>query len=68
MDVSAAGIYHCNLWGGRDTGCHELTQALKKPVDLVTTEALSHDANAARTEGFRVRMKEDEKLIYEEEH
>ncbi|NBH83045.1 nucleotidyltransferase [bacterium C-53] len=47
---------------------HELTQALKKPVDLVTTEALSHDANAARTEGFRVRMKEDEKLIYEEEH
>lgn len=47
---------------------HELTQALKKPVDLVTTEALSHDANAARTKEFCVRMKEDEKLIYEEEH
>ena len=39
-----------------------------KPVDLVTTEALSHDANAARTKRFRVRMEEDEKLIYEEEH
>lgn len=47
---------------------HELTRALKKPVDLVTTEALSHDSNAARTKRFRVRMEEDEKLIYEEEH
>lgn len=47
---------------------HELMRALKKPVDLVTTEALSHDANAARTKRFRVRMEEDEKLIYEEEH
>lgn len=47
---------------------HELTQALKKPVDLVTTEALFHDANAVRTERFRVSIKKDEKLIYEEEH
>lgn len=47
---------------------HELTQALKKPVDLVTTEALAHDANAVRTERFRVSIKKDEKLIYEEEH
>ncbi len=37
---------------------HELTQALKKPVDLVTTEALSHDANAARTEEFREGTKD----------
>lgn len=42
----------------------ELAEALKKPVDLVTTEALSHRANAARTEKFRTRIKEDEKLIY----
>lgn len=47
---------------------HDLTQALKKPVDLVTTEALNHDANKVRTEDFRVRIKEDEKLIYEEEY
>ncbi len=47
---------------------HELTQALKKTVDLVTTEALEHDANAERTERFRICIKEDEKLIYEEEH
>lgn len=37
---------------------HELTQALKKPVDLVTTEALSHDANAARTQEFREGTKD----------
>lgn len=44
----------------------ELTKALKKPVDLVTTEALSHDANAMRTERFRINIKEEEQLIYEE--
>lgn len=46
---------------------HELTEALKKPVDLVTTEALTHKANANRTERFRTHIKEDERLIYEEE-
>lgn len=46
---------------------HDLTEALKKPVDLVTTEALNHRANAERTERFREHMREDEKLIYEEE-
>lgn len=44
---------------------HELTEALKKPVDLVTTEALKHEANADRTERFRSQIKEDERLIYE---
>lgn len=45
----------------------ELTNALDKPVDLVTTEGLSHIANRKRTERFWSRMKEDERLIYEEE-
>lgn len=45
---------------------HDLTEALKKPVDLVTTKALNHQANAAHTETFKVHIKEDEKLIYEE--
>lgn len=45
---------------------HDLTEALKKPVDLVTTEALNHQANATYTETFKVHIKEDEKLIYEE--
>lgn len=44
----------------------DLAKALKKPVDLVTTEALNHRANVQRTEKFRANMKEDEKLIYEE--
>lgn len=46
---------------------HELTEALKKPVDLVTTEGLKHEANAARTRQFCNCIKEDECLIYEEE-
>ncbi len=46
----------------------ELTQALDKPVDLVTTEALEHDANAGRTEKFRTYIKEDEQLVYGEEY
>ncbi len=45
----------------------ELTQALKKPVDLVTTEALRHSANQARTKRFCIGIGEDEKLIYEDE-
>ena len=45
----------------------DLTEALHKPVDLVTTEALNHRANAERTESFKKHIKEDEKLIYEEE-
>lgn len=46
---------------------HELTLALKKPVDLVTTEALNHRTNERRTERFRKNIKEDEYLIYEEQ-
>lgn len=45
----------------------DLTQALKKPVDLVTTEALQHHANAERTRYFCDSIREDERLIYEEE-
>lgn len=45
----------------------DLTEALHKPVDLVTTEALNHRVNAERTESFKKHIKEDEKLIYEEE-
>lgn len=44
---------------------NDLTNALKKPVDLVTTEALIHQANAERTEKFRMHIREEEKLIYE---
>lgn len=43
----------------------ELTRALDKPVDLVTTEALQHNANIERMERFQSYMMEDEKLIYE---
>lgn len=45
----------------------ELSQALKKPVDLVTTEALYHSANQDRTKGFCTGIRRDERLIYEEE-
>lgn len=43
----------------------ELTNALSKPIDLVTTEGLNHKANRERTKEFRKNMEEDEKLIYE---
>lgn len=43
----------------------ELTQALRKSVDLVTTEGLNHKANRERTKEFRENISEDEKLIYE---
>ena len=46
----------------------DLTAALKKPVDLVTTSALEHEANADRTKRFRANIQEDERLIYEEEN
>lgn len=43
----------------------ELTNALSKSVDLVTTEGLNHKANRERTKEFRRNIAEDEKLIYE---
>lgn len=43
----------------------ELAEALKKPVDLVTTSALEHEANAERTRSFRRNIRKDEQLIYE---
>lgn len=46
----------------------DLTEALHKPVDLVTTEALNHRANAEHTENFKKHIREDEKLIYEEKN
>lgn len=46
---------------------HDLTEALKKPVDLVTTESLNHRANAECMEPFREHIRADEKLIYKEE-
>ncbi len=46
---------------------HELTNALDKPVDLVTTESLNHIANREKSENFCSSIKEDERLIYEEE-
>lgn len=46
---------------------HELTEALEKSVDLVTTESLNHIANRERTECFCSNIKEDERLIYEEQ-
>lgn len=45
---------------------YELTEALKKPVDLVTTESLNHSANITRVGKFCSYIKEDERLIYEE--
>ena len=45
---------------------HDLTEALEKPVDLVTTESLEHSANVARTKRFRSNIEADERLIYEE--
>lgn len=43
----------------------ELTNALGKSVDLVTTEGLKHKANRERTERFLENIVEDQKLIYE---
>ena len=46
----------------------ELIQALKKPVDLVTTEALLHKANEQDTRKFRKDIEKYERLIYEERY
>ncbi|MCM1122397.1 MAG: nucleotidyltransferase domain-containing protein [Eubacterium sp.] len=43
----------------------ELTSALCKSVDLITTEGLNHKANSERTKEFRINIGKDEKLIYE---
>lgn len=45
----------------------ELTDALQKPVDLVTTNALEHEANADRTKRFRANIQKDERIVYEKE-
>ena len=71
-EASAASDVDLRIEGGRIRGMFglgriydDLTTALNKPVDLVTTEALEHESNKERTRTFRSRMKEDEKLIYE---
>lgn len=46
----------------------ELTRILKKPVDLVTTDALEHEANVRYAQKFRDNIRKDERLIYEEEN
>lgn len=43
----------------------DLCKAFNKPVDLVTAEALLHDANRERTKSFRNAIQSDERLIYE---
>lgn len=45
----------------------ELVTALNKSVDLVTTEALNHEANLKYTKRFKKNIQEDELLIYEKE-
>lgn len=44
----------------------ELQDAFAKPLDIVTTEALSHKANRRITADFQKRIREDERLLYEE--
>lgn len=46
---------------------HELSQALNKPIDIVTTEAINHISNIRYTERFSKYLEGDECLIYEEE-
>lgn len=46
----------------------DLTEALQKPVDLVTTGALEHEANADRTARFRENIRKDERIVYEKEN
>ena len=71
-EASASSDVDLRIEGGRIRGMFglgriydDLTAALHKPVDLVTTEALEHKSNEERTRAFRARMKKDEKLIYE---
>lgn len=71
-DASASSDVDLRIEGGHIRGMFglgrmydDLSTALNKPVDLVTTEALEHAANEERSRTFRSRIKEDEKLIYE---
>lgn len=43
----------------------DLETACGKKVDLVTTSAMEHPANADKIRCFRGNIKEDERLIYE---
>lgn len=65
IDLRIDGGRIKSLWG-LGALYQELSEALKKPVDLVTTGALEHEANAARVEKFRTEIGKDERLIYEE--
>ena len=44
----------------------DLTEALNKPIDLVTTKSLEHQVNIERTKSFQSNIKRDEILIYDE--
>jgi len=44
----------------------ELSKALSKPVDLLTTRALEHKSNSQNTEELRANIQRDERLIYDE--
>lgn len=44
----------------------ELEEALAKPLDIVTSEALAHRVNCARTASFQNHIRKDEHLLYEE--
>lgn len=71
-EASEASDIDLRIEGGKVKGMFglgklydELTVALEKSVDLITTEALNHKANVERTKGFRNNIEEDEILIYE---
>lgn len=42
----------------------DLQDALKKPIDLITTSALRQDMNDPLTQKFVAAIQKDEKLIY----
>lgn len=44
----------------------DLEEALSKPMDIVTTEALANGTNKRLTARFQTRIQEDEWLLYEE--
>lgn len=71
-DASETSDVDLRIEGGKIKGMFglgrlydELTRALKKSVDLITTEGLNHKANVERTKEFRSNIEEDEILIYE---
>lgn len=71
-DASENSDIDLRIEGGRIRGMFglgklydELTRALSKSVDLITTEGLNHKANRERTKDFRSNIEKDEKLIYE---